>query len=423
MTGNSVEIALLLRLAAALAIGLLIGLERGWETRRAEGRTRAAGLRTFALSGLLGGASAALALPLGGFVFAAAFLGYAGALISFSILQAQAEHRFSMTTVIAGLLAFCLGAMAVTGDERVAIAAAVAATLILALREPLHRWLAGLSWEEIRAVLVLCAMTFLLLPFLPNRTIDPWDAINPYEIWLLAILIAIISFGGYVAVRLFGSRLGILATGLAGGLASSTATTVTLSRMARKDPASARLFAAGILVSGMVMMLRVATVAIALAPALAAGLAPPLLCAAFGLALGALVLAGKRHRGVEARLDVGNPLALGTTLRLAGLLALIMLSVGLVLRRVGEAGVLAVAGLSGLADVDAVTISMARLSPGPLGAATATTAILVAVCSNTLSKAAIAVAIGGRGVGIPVAAASLLALAGLAATMAWLYLA
>src|SRR5688572_10818755 len=112
--------------------------------------------------------------------------------------------------------------MAVTSDLQAAIAAAVAMTVLLALREYLHRWVESLTWEEIRAVLILLAMSFLLLPILPNRTIDPLEAINPYEIWLLAIFIAAISFAGYIAVRSFGERLGVVATAIAGGLASST---------------------------------------------------------------------------------------------------------------------------------------------------------------------------------------------------------
>ena len=106
------------------------------------------------------------------------------------------------------------------------IACAVAMTVLLALRDQLHRWVASLTWPEIRAVLILLAMSFLLLPILPNRTIDPWSSINPYEIWLLAILIAGISFSGYMAVRIFGGRLGVVMTAVAGGLASSTATTL-----------------------------------------------------------------------------------------------------------------------------------------------------------------------------------------------------
>jgi len=400
------ETELLSRLAASLAIGLLIGLERGWKTRREDDQKRAAGFRTFALSGLLGGISAALA-PAFGQIFAGfAFLGFAAAFISFHFLEAREEGRFSVTTVVAGLLTFALGAMAVAGDQRLAAAAAVAVTLLLALRERLHSWIAALTWEEMRAVLILLAMTFLLLPFLPNRTIDPWEAINPYEIWLLAILIAAISFGGYVAMRVFGSRLGLMMTAAAGGLASSTATTVAFARMARQEPEAARLLAAGILVSGFVMVARVAIVALALNPDLLPTLAPALLAGGLILAAGAAAIALGRSEKKNAEIPLGNPLEIGTTLRLALILAIVMLAVGIVQSEIGHAGVIAVAALSGLVDVDAATISIAQLSKGSLGTATAATAILTVTAVNTASKAAIAIFLGGKGVGIPVAIAS-----------------
>src|SRR6185312_14060266 len=166
-------------------------------------------------------------------------------------------QNMSVTSVVAGMLTFLLGTMAVTGELLVAVACAVAITILLALRDQLHRWVATLTWPEIRAVLILLAMSFLLLPILPNRTIDPWNSINPYEIWLLAILIAAISFSGYVAVRVFGDQLGLVLTAIAGGLASSTATTLAFARLGRAHPASARLLSAGILLSGVVMMIRV----------------------------------------------------------------------------------------------------------------------------------------------------------------------
>src|SRR4029079_12562603 len=157
-----------------------------------------------------------------------------------------------------------LGSMAVTGELLVAIACAVVMTVLLALRDQLHRWVASLTWTEIRAVLILLAMSFLILPILPNRRIDPWNSVNPYEIWLLAILIAAISFSGYVAVIIFGDRLGVLMTAVAGGLASSTATTLAFARLGREHPTSSRLLSAGILVAGVVMVMRVGFVAVAL---------------------------------------------------------------------------------------------------------------------------------------------------------------
>jgi uncharacterized membrane protein (DUF4010 family) len=404
---------LLSRLAVSLAIGLLVGLERGWRTREEEDHRRAAGFRTFALSGLLGGVTGALSLQAGGVLIGFVFAVYAAGFGAFHWLQARDEKNFSVTSVVAGMLTFLLGAMAVTGELRVAIAAAVAMTLLLALREQLHRWVASLTWPEIRAVLILLAMSFLLLPLLPNEAIDPWNAINPYEIWLLAILIAAISFAGYVAVKVFGERLGVVMTALAGGLASSTATTLAFARLGREHPGSARLLSAGILIAGAVMMIRVGVVAVALNRALLTPLAPPLAVGAVILALGAAVLLLFRPSKREhPELRIHNPLALGTALKLAALIAVVMLATELLRMAFGNAGVLLVATLSGIADVDAVTISMARMGGRDIALATTVQGILIAVAVNTVSKAVLAGWTGGSTIGALVGGVSALALAG-----------
>lgn len=248
---------ILSRLAVSLAIGLLVGLERGWRTRAEQDHHRAAGLRTFALAGLTGGATGVLAQEFGGLILGIVFCGFALVFAAFEWLESRLDRNVSATSAVAGMLVFLLGALAVTGPLVPAVAAAVAMTLLLAARELLHRWVAALSRAEIRAILTLAAMSFLLLPVIPDRSIDPWGAVNLHEIWLLAILIAAISFAGYAAVRLFGDRLGIMVMAAAGGLASSTATTLAFARLGRAQPDAARLLGAGILIAGTVMLLRV----------------------------------------------------------------------------------------------------------------------------------------------------------------------
>lgn len=407
---------LLSRLGVALAIGVLIGLERGWKLRGEEEHSRAAGFRTFALTGLMGGVAAALAEATDPLVLGFLFLGYLAVFGGFHWLEASRKGIFSATSVVAGALTFALGAYAVVGDLLVAVSAAVAMALLLALREPLHRWVASLSWHEIRAVLILLAMTFLLLPVLPNRPIDPWQVLNPYEIWLYAILIAAISFGGYVAVRVLGDRLGVITAAIAGGLASSTATTLALSRMGRENATASRLLSAGVLISGAVMALRVGVVATLLNAALLPLLAPPLLALALGLAVAAGFLMLGNQQSEAPRLAISNPLELGTALRLAAFIAVIILAAELVQRFIGDAGVYVVAAVSGVADVDAITISMARARDG-LAPATASTAIAIAAGINTISKAVIAIWAGGRHVGGPVAVGSAAALAVAAAAL------
>jgi uncharacterized membrane protein (DUF4010 family) len=409
---------LFLRLAVALAIGLLIGLERGWQTREDTDRQRAAGLRTFALTGLLGGISGAISAATSPIVLAAALVAYTAAMGSFSFLEATTEKNFSVTGVVAGILTFLLGAYAMLGDETVAVAAAVAMAILLALREPLHSWVRNLTWPELRSALMLLAMTFLLLPILPNRPIDPWGVLNPAEIWLLAILIAAISFAGYVAVRILGDRKGVAVAAVAGGLASSTAATLSFARLAREHPESTRLLAGGILLAGATMLARILVLAGLIKPELLGTILWPTLAAGAVLLAGAGVLLreGESSSAQQSLLKIRNPFDLGTVLQLAGLIAAIMLVAKALSDRAGAAGLYLLAAVSGIADVDALTLSMARFAGGQVALLDAGNAILVAAGVNTASKAAMAAAVGGRSLGVLVGGLSATAIAALGLT-------
>jgi uncharacterized membrane protein (DUF4010 family) len=410
---------LLSRLTVSLAIGLLVGLERGWRSRDEEDHQRAAGFRTFALSGLLGGIAGAVSLQAGGIVIGFVFVAYTAAFAAFHWLEATVDRDVSATSVVAGMVTFLLGTMSVVGDLRIAIACAVVTAILLALREPIHRWVATLTRQEIRAVLILLAMSFLLLPFLPRQTIDPWGAINPYEIWLLAILIAATSFGGYVAIRALGDRYGVLMTATMGGLASSTITTLTFARLGREHPSSSRLLSAGILIAGVVMVVRVSVVAVALNEALLVKLAAPLMVLALVLALGgAMLLFGNTEREAP-QLKVSNPLALGAALKLAAFIGAVMLTARLLHWALGNLGVLIVAGISGLADVDAATISMARMAGSAVELDTAAQGIMIAVAINTIAKAVMTSWVGGWTIGARVIGISAVALSCGAAAAWW----
>jgi uncharacterized membrane protein (DUF4010 family) len=402
---------LLHRLAIALAIGLLVGLERGWQARdEAEGE-RVAGLRTFALSGLLGGICAALVPLAGPLVLAAGLLAFALAFTAFHWLEVQAGHDLSATGAVAGVLTFVLGAYAVLGEIQVAVAAAVAGVALLALKQPLHAWLRRLTWPEIRAGLVLLAMTFLLLPLLPDRTVDPWNALNPAEIWLLAIIIAALSFVGYVAVRVMGERPGIILTALTGALASSTAVTLTLARLSKGRGAGAAVLAGGILLAGAVMIGRVLVITFALNQALVVPLAWPLGTAIVVFLASGGFLLRRGGGGDRPTLALQNPLELGVAFKLAAVIALILLLTKIVGNRFGEAGLYVLAAVSGIADVDALTLSMARLGGSGTSLTAAATAIGIAVAVNTAVKCMMAIVLGSASLGIQVVVASIAAIA------------
>jgi len=407
------DTSLLLRLVVALAIGLLIGLERGWRQREEAEGERTAGLRTYTLTALLGALSALLSTYTSPLFLGLSFLGFALAFGAFAWLEAKTEQNFSVTSVVAALITFSLGSYAVLGDLQLAIAASVIVALILALKQPLHTWLRRLTWLEIRSVLILLAMTFLALPLLPNRTVDPWDAVNPSEIWLLAIIIAAISFAGYVAVRIMGSQAGVALAALAGGLASSTATTVTLARMAREHPTASPLLAGGILLSGVVMVARVLVIASALNQALLIPLAWPLGAAGLVLVVVAGLLLLRHGKGSDEhpRLSIRNPFDLAMALQLAALIAVISLLAKLVSNAMGGTGLTLLAALSGIADVDAITLSLARLSHDGITIMTAALGIGIATAVNTLVKAGMAFSLGTKQAGWIVSGASVAAIA------------
>ncbi len=393
---------LLSRLAVALGIGLLVGLERGWKTREVAGGRRAAGVRTFALCGLLGGMVAALGVASGSVVSQAIVLGFGFAVFAlvFAVFERDADRAagsYSATTVVAALLTFVLGAYAVAGDLRVAAAAAVAATAILAARENIHGWVARITWPELRSALVLLAMTFLVLPVLPDVTVGPYGGVNPREVWLIAIVLAGVSFLGYGAVKVFGAERGVLLAAVAGGLVSSTAVTVSNARRAAAGEGAPRLLAAGVATASVISFLRVIAIVAVLQPMLLRLLVPPLAAAtvvAAGYAIVSVYRLGEDSQGGRPPpADFKNPFSLLPVVGFAVFLGVVIVLGRWVGDMFGAGGAVIGAAALGLADVDSVTIAMTRLVPQPLDQLGATYAILAAVASNMLSKLVIATVI------------------------------
>jgi uncharacterized membrane protein (DUF4010 family) len=390
----------LARLAIALAIGLLIGLERGWSSREEKEGGRAAGIRTHALSGLLGGVSGQLSSLTDPSVLGLAFLAFALVTGLFHWAEMRVDRSVSATGAVASLLGFALGAYAVLGDPTIAAAAAVASVLLLALKQPLHGWLKRLEWIDIRAVLILATMTFLFLPVLPDYALDPWGALNPAQIWKYAIFICSISFSGYIVTHIFGARTGITIAALAGGIVSSTATTLSLARFARSDPGTSRLAAGGALLSGAVMAARVLLITSTLAPSLLSGIAAPLLTAmAVQLLIGGLYL-NQSEAAQTPPMNLHNPFDLVSAFQLAALIGFILLVTAITLQYLGEQALLALAALSGIADVDAITLSLAEMADGAEKPQTLMLGILIAASTNAVTKIAISAFVGGRSLGL-----------------------
>ncbi|PZM10989.1 hypothetical protein CPY51_21630 [Rhizobium tubonense] len=405
------------RLGLALAIGMLVGIERGWQEREAAPGKRTAGIRTFGLSGFLGGLTGFLDLTLGPILPAAIFTMFGVAFIVFNRYEAEHEQDYSVTGVIAAFTVFILGVLATVSDMTVAGAGGVAVTALLAARQPLHRFLRNLSWLELRAALMLLVMTVVALPLLPNRTIDPWNSVNPFQLWLLTIMIAAISYVGYLAIRIAGPRHGIILGGAAGGFISSTAVTLSFARLSSGNTQTTHSLAAGASIAGALSIGRVLVISGILAPILV-----PQLAVAFipvilvFLAAGFLMTRQVEGDGNTVDISQGNPFELLTVLRFGALLGAVTLVSKIMIDQIGVSAIFPVALFSGLADLDAITLSTTRMAGSILTTEVATTAILLAAAVNLVTKMVLAVLFGSRAYALAFSIATLVALAVGAAT-------
>ncbi len=406
----------LIAAAVALAAGFLIGFEREW-TQALEGRRHAfAGARTFTLTCFAG----ALCWMIGGPMLVAAGLLCVGALTLYAYaLSARAGEGRGGTTEIALLAAFLLGAAAGRGDLLLTAAGAVAITVALSLKDEIRRLARALDEKEVHATIRFLAIAVLVLPVTPDRDFGPYGAFNPRDLWFMVVLISGLSFVGYWLVKALGAAHGVIAAGLVGGLASSTATTLSLARMTRDGAAAPHAAAAGIVMANVVMLIRIALVLAAAAPSLLAPLALPLGAGAATGAVIALTLwrLSSKETASGGAVAVGNPFELKPALIFAGLLAAVSLASAFAADRMGDVGLYAVAFVSGLADVDAMTLSAARgTGSGAIALAAAASAVLIALAANILSKGVMALAVGGRDAGASVVSAFMaMTLAGAAA--------
>jgi uncharacterized membrane protein (DUF4010 family) len=409
------------RLALALAIGFLIGIERGWKQRDEEPGARAAGLRTYALSGLLGGVSGLLGMLLGAFAFAALAIVFGATFVAFKMREANAVDDRSATGAIAGLLTFALGALAMAAPPTVVAGAGVAAVAVLAFKESLHSWLSKLTWAEVRSALLVLAMTLIILPVLPDRPVDTFGLVNPHELWMLTILIAAASFLGYVAVRVFGDQRGLMLGAAVGALVSSSVVTAELARQVRAQSVKPQDAAAASASANAVMLARVSALCAVVAPAALACVWIPLLAAGLlaTLAVAILVRISGWQGGVSDASGLKSPLDLKAVLRFGAILSILLILVRLATLVVGQSAVLPLAAISGVLDVDAVVLAMGRVVGVTVTPQLAGDAILLAILADTVFKVALAWIIGGRALAIPYAASCVAFTSAAAAARFW----
>ena len=409
--------------AIAILLGALVGIER--EKRKAEEQEpgHIAGLRTFTLLALLGAAAGFLSKNLSSPWILAAALLIVGAFIvaGYFVTARSSDGGKGLTTETAAIVVFLLGAMVMFGERELAIALGVVTAAVLAYKQPLHGFVEKLGWDDVYAGLRLLIATFIALPLLPNRTIDPWGALNPYELWLLVILISSLSLVGYVLTRWLGPARGTALTGLTGGLVSSTAVTLSFAREARDNPQNVAALACGILLAWAVMFLRVIVLVAVVNRKLLPEILIPFLL--MGLTSGGyaafLYFRDSSVDGTapKGEVEIENPFSLTAAAKFAALFAVVLLAVKIVQEHFPPSGLYAVAALAGLTDVDAITLSMSEFAQSG-DARVAVIAIVIASLSNTIVKCGMGFVLGGEGLGKKLLAATAATLAaGLAAAL------
>ncbi len=381
----------------ALALGLLVGVQRGWALRAEQDGARFAGIRTFGLLGLAGGIAGALQQRAEG--LATVLLAATGALVVMGYWRStQRNPSISGTASLVGLLTLACGFLAGSGSFALASAATGVMVMILAMRNQLHGWVGALDEREVLAIARFALIALVILPLLPNTPFGPYDAWRPRELWMVVVLVCGFSLAGYVAAKRLGESQATLATAAAGAVVSSTAVTAALASQLRGGDGDRAVLNAGIALASAVMFARVIVLTGALAgfalPTLALWATPGMLVSLIGTAW----LIRRRHDGTHAggaATTLRNPFAIKPALVLMVLVMVLSVVAHWVLERYGDAGLATVLALSGMVDVDSAIITMGHLPSGAIAPQMAALVLMPPILLNTLVKAGAALGMAG----------------------------
>ncbi|HKT86461.1 MAG TPA: MgtC/SapB family protein [Novosphingobium sp.] len=384
--------------AMGLALGLLVGIQRGWALRDWAAGSRFAGIRTFALIGLAG--SVAGVLNAGAPAPAVTLLVAVCVLVVLGYERAtRVGERIDGTSGVVALLTLASGFLAGSGEQLLGTAVAVVMVLLLAMRTQLHGWISRLSEKEVLSIARFALIALVILPLLPDRSFGPYLAWNPRKLWLIVVLVCGFSFAGYFAARVLGPRRGIIATAAAGSLVSSTAVTASLATKMKEGAGGTTLLAAGISAASVVMFLRVLALVAVLAPMALAALArlvAPGILVSLAFTVWYLRRAGKEGGGKAGHeVEMRNPFDIGPAVLLTLMVMAMTVGARWVLERYGGQGLSVVLAISGTVDVDSAIITLGNLPERTLDPETAGLVLAVPVVLNTAFKAFIAVSVGG----------------------------
>ena len=376
----------------ALGLGLLVGLQR---ERVA---SPLVGFRTFPLITVSGTIAALLGQSFGGWIVGAGLVALAGLIIVGNLAkQKKGDLDPGLTTEVAMLLMYGVGAYVVVGPAAAAIAIGGGVAVLLHLKPEMHSLAARIGNADFKAIMQFVLVSFVILPVLPDQAYGPYQVLNPHRIWVLVVLIVGISLAGYMVYKFFGEKAGVMMGGILGGIISSTATTVSYARRSRQAKGSSKLAAQVILIASTVVFVRVLMLIAATAPASLQEAGPPL-----GAMLGVMMVLSvgtwfvDRHAKVQMP-PQDNPTELKSAILFAALFALVTLGVAAAKEHFGQRGLYVVAILSGLTDMDAITLSTTQIvKSGQTDVHTGWRLILAAALANLVFKAGTTAVLGDR---------------------------
>ncbi len=380
------------RFGIALGVGLMLGVERERE------KGTFAGIRTFPLISLMGCAAAMLGDHFAPWSFVVSFAILAAFVLASYIVTGSAGAP-GITTEIASLLVFVYGALIWWQMTELAAALAVVTVLLLATKKPLEKLSQRIGQQDIAAALQFGVITLIILPILPDQTYGPLDVLNPRRIWQMVVLIAGINLVGYALIKVMGSQQGIGLAGLLGGLASSTATTLSFSRHSREEPRLAPELALGIVLASTIMFIRVLVVVFAINSSLGSILLVPIASAGGVGLLGCAYLWFRQQKKAtdakeQEQISANNPFELWPAIRFGLLFGVILFISKAAQESFGTAGVYVSAAVAGLTDVDAITLSLSNLAGSAVSETAAAQGITLAALANTAVKAFLAAVTG-----------------------------
>ncbi len=390
---------LLFKFVIATLLGSLIGLERQFAVWRVteEADRGYVGIRTFSFYALIGAVSAYLGEFYGPVVIVASFVGILLLIAGYYYFTAERLGDRGITTEVSSLLTFWIGVIVVKGNIILGVAVAVIITFLLSLKPRTERLIKKITEEELFAIMEFVLVSFVILPILPNKGYGPYDFFNPYEIWLFVVLILGVSFAGYIAIKIIGPGKGIGVTSILGGLASSTAVTLSFARRSATNPELSMPLSMGIVTASSIMFFRMIVIIWIINRSLALTvLAPLALAGTAGILYSIYLLYKSRSVTGSQEVKLSNPFRLSQGIYIGVLYSVIIYLVEWAKHRWGTSGVTWISFISGLPDVDPIILSLSKLGGEKISLALAAKGVVLAAIANSITKLLLAGILGSR---------------------------